>query len=42
LDIGLSIGAATLNSGEDASAVLAQADTRMYEAKASEETPVGT
>ena len=36
LDIGLSIGAAALTSGADASSVLAEADSRMYEAKASD------
>jgi diguanylate cyclase (GGDEF)-like protein len=35
LDIGLSIGAAALTPGTDASSVLAEADRRMYEAKAS-------
>jgi diguanylate cyclase (GGDEF)-like protein len=34
-DIGLSIGAAALTPGTDASSVLAEADRRMYEAKAS-------
>jgi len=36
LDIGLSIGAATLTPDADASSVLAEADSRMYEAKASD------
>lgn len=34
LDIGLSIGAAVLTSGMDVSTALAEADSRMYEAKA--------
>jgi len=35
-DIGLSIGSAVLTAGTDASSVLAEADRRMYEAKASD------
>ena len=36
LDIGLSIGAAVLTPGADVDSVLAEADSRMYEAKASD------
>jgi hypothetical protein len=35
LDIGLSIGAAGINSESDASSVLSEADARMYEMKGS-------